>query len=113
MEAGLERAISQTKGCYTGQEVIVRILHRGHVNWLLKGLRASAGLDPGAELVAADGPKVVARVTSVADSPRLGPIALGYVRRELAPGTALFVAGETADTSRPPVATLTDLPFPA
>ena len=31
LEAGLEsRAISLTKGCYVGQEVIVRVLHRGH-----------------------------------------------------------------------------------
>jgi len=31
LEAGIEsRAISMTKGCYVGQEVIVRILHRGH-----------------------------------------------------------------------------------
>ena len=30
LEAGLEaRAISQTKGCYVGQEIIIRVLHRG------------------------------------------------------------------------------------
>ncbi|MEJ2502473.1 MAG: hypothetical protein P8177_04015 [Gemmatimonadota bacterium] len=49
LEAGLlERAISQTKGCYTGQEVIVRILHRGHVNRHLRRLEfAGASLSPG------------------------------------------------------------------
>ena len=31
LEAGIEsRAISLTKGCYVGQEVIIRVLHRGH-----------------------------------------------------------------------------------
>ena len=40
-EAGIvERAIDQTKGCYTGQEVIVRIRDRGHVNRHLRQARA-------------------------------------------------------------------------
>ena len=31
LEAGIEdRAISLTKGCYVGQEIIIRVLHRGH-----------------------------------------------------------------------------------
>ena len=42
LEAGIEsRAISLTKGCYVGQEVIIRVLHRGHgrVARKLVGLR--------------------------------------------------------------------------
>ena len=42
LEAGIEsRAISFTKGCYVGQEVIIRVLHRGHgrVARKLVGLR--------------------------------------------------------------------------
>jgi len=97
IEAGLtERAISQSKGCYTGQEVIVRILHRGHVNWHLRGFEAGGEphpLAPGDELTEPGADKTVATVTSAAISPRLGPIALGYARRELEPGAALATAG--------------------
>ena len=88
----LERAISTSKGCYTGQEVIVRILHRGHVNWQLRGLLLGDRVPPvpGVELTAADGVKPIARVTSALRSPALGQtIALGYVRREISPGSEL------------------------
>ena len=58
LEAGIEdRAISMTKGCYVGQEVIIRVLHRGHgrVARKLVALRID-GLVPerGARLFAAD-----------------------------------------------------------
>jgi folate-binding protein YgfZ len=110
IEAGLtERAISQTKGCYTGQEVIIRILHRGHVNWHLSGFEAvdgGGGMAAGDEMTAPDSEKVVARITSAAASPRLGRIALGYARRELEPGALL--AGPRGGRAR-----LTTLPFPS
>ena len=68
-EAGIvERAIDQTKGCYTGQEVIVRIRDRGHVNRQLCVLELGDVPAPakGAELLATDGSgKVVGRLTSV------------------------------------------------
>lgn len=93
LEAGLEdRAISTGKGCYTGQEVIIRILHRGHVNWNLRRLHLgdAAVPDPGAELVRPGEEKVVARITSACRSPARGEtIALGYVRREVAAGDEL------------------------
>jgi folate-binding protein YgfZ len=91
LEAGIEdRAISFAKGCYVGQEVIVRVRDRGHgrVTRRLVGLAAPAGGDPpavspGDELRA--GGKVVGRVTSAAVSRLLGrTIALGYVQRDLA-----------------------------
>lgn len=116
LEAGLlERAISTTKGCYTGQEVIVRILHRGHVNWQLRGLLFGEADPPpaGAELVAETGGKTVARVTSAARSPALGQtVALAYVRREIETGATLH----TGDNAAPrPIggttATVVDLPF--
>lgn len=97
-EAGLEhRAISYTKGCYLGQEVIERIRSRGHVNRKLTGLRLSLeGAAPpaaGTKLLA-DG-KEVGQITTAVNSPTLGAaIALGYVRREqLEPGTRLGVEG--------------------
>jgi tRNA-modifying protein YgfZ len=92
LEAGLRgRAISETKGCYTGQEVIVRILHRGHVNWLLRSLLLGdvAAPAPDAALVN-DAGKVVGRITSAAWSPVHGQTAaLGYVRREVEPPAQL------------------------
>lgn len=107
LEAGLrERAISETKGCYTGQEVIIRILHRGHVNWNLRGFLLGDAPPPpaGATLTRPGEEKTVARITSAAPSPRLGQtIALGYARRELSPGDALDLDGATA--------TLVELPF--
>jgi tRNA-modifying protein YgfZ len=106
LEAGLRRrAISETKGCYTGQEVIIRILHRGHVNWLLRGVLLGDAPTParGAELHNAEGKKL-GRVTSAAWSPRSGQtIALAYVRREVEPGSELLLNGGTAQ--------IVELPF--
>ena len=85
-EAGIvDRAVDHTKGCYTGQEVIVRIRDRGHVNRHLRVLDLGDVAAPasGAELRAADGSgKVVGRLTTVVQSPRAkGVLAMGYVRR--------------------------------
>ena len=91
IEAGIQaRAIDYEKGCYTGQEVIVRLRDRGHVNRHLRRLRLGDGPTPpaGTELWRSDGEKVVGMITSAAMSPRMGSVALGYVRREVAaPGT--------------------------
>ena len=92
VEAGLlDRAFDHDKGCYTGQEVIVRIRHRGRVNWHLRALRfEDAAPVPGDRLFEAGGAKVRGRVTSVAQSPRFGQaIGLGYVRREVEPPATL------------------------
>lgn len=92
VEAGLlDRAFDHGKGCYTGQEVIVRIRDRGRVNWLLRALRfGDALVRPGEQLFEAGGVKMRGRVTSVAQSPRFGQaIGLGYVRREVEPPATL------------------------
>ena len=94
LEAGIEaRAISFTKGCYVGQEVIIRVLHRGHgrVAKKLVSLRIAGGRpDRGAKLFA--GEREIGMLTSVADSPRSGTIALGYAHRDfLSPGTEIEV----------------------
>jgi len=85
-EAGLEtRAISFTKGCYPGQEPVARLHYRGHANRCVRGVRFDGGgVEPGAD-VEVDG-AVVGRVTSVAESPRFGPIGLSILRREVAEG---------------------------
>jgi folate-binding protein YgfZ len=104
-EAGLnERAVSFTKGCYVGQETVARLYYRGKPNRQLRGLRLSAPAEPGEEL-GFEG-RQVGRVTSVAASPRFGPIALAFVRRE-APVGATVSVGESQDRR----AEVTELPF--
>jgi folate-binding protein YgfZ len=91
----IPRAISFTKGCYTGQEVIVRIAHRGHVNRWLRGLRLGGAPLPqaGTPLHHPETGKAVGFTASAARSPLLGEsIALAYVRRELEPGTLVRLA---------------------
>jgi folate-binding protein YgfZ len=94
LEAGIEgRAISLSKGCYVGQEVIIRVLHRGHgrVAKRLVSLRLDGSIaGAGAKVLAGD--REIGFVTSVAESPTLGWIALGYVHRDFVePGTAVQV----------------------
>ena len=107
LEANLQRAIHYQKGCYIGQEVIARATFRGHVNRHLVGLRF-AGPAPAPRTELFTGDRRVGWVTSVVDSPRLGPIGLGYAHRDVdQPGTELVLAGGTAK------ATIAPLPFPA
>jgi folate-binding protein YgfZ len=109
LEAGLrQRAISETKGCYTGQEVIIRILHRGHVNWLLRGLLLGDVPAPAAATsLVNDAGKAVGRITSAAWSPAHGQtVALGYVRREVEPPATLRLVATEG-----PEVTVVALPF--
>jgi folate-binding protein YgfZ len=108
LEAGIEdRAISLTKGCYVGQEIIIRVLHRGHgrVAKRLIGL----ALDPAAPLPAPGerlraGDREVGRITSAVASPALGrPIALAIVHRDFVdPGTVLNTPSAPAIVSALP-----------
>jgi folate-binding protein YgfZ len=105
----MPRAISFTKGCYTGQEVIVRIAHRGHVNRLLRGLLLGDSPSPAsrAPVVQPETGKVVGWITSTAVSPRLGQtIAMCYLRRELVAGQQVRL-----HDAEGPLATVVDLPF--
>jgi folate-binding protein YgfZ len=110
LEAGLEeRAISRTKGCYVGQEVIVRVQDRGHgrVARKLVGLTfAAASPVPavGAPVQSAD--REIGRITSATWSPALlRPIALGYVHRDFTePGTHVDVDGADAIVAALPMA---------
>lgn len=92
-ETGDEAAISFTKGCYLGQEVIARIRYRGGVQRGPRGLRfPGAPPAPGAPLLV-DG-REVGRVTSVATSPRFGAIGLALVhRRAEGPGARAELSG--------------------
>jgi aminomethyltransferase len=102
-EARLDAAVSTTKGCYTGQEVIARIRSRGQVKHLLVGLRFEDGEPPAPETpIEADGRRV-GEITSAARSPQAGVIALGFVTRPHdAPGSELRVAGRPARVAELP-----------
>ena len=88
-EAGVvTRGVDQTKGCYTGQEVIVRIRDRGRVNRHLRGffLGDAPAPAPGTPLFIEGRKKDAGEIRSVVESPRFGQgIALGYLRREAEP----------------------------
>ncbi len=112
LEAGIEqRAISFTKGCFPGQEVITRVLHRGHgrIARKLVGLRCEGGVEPAAGDVVMAGDREAGKVTSATMSPVLEcPIALGYVQRDfIAPGASVSIV--RGDMPLP--ATVVDLPF--
>ena len=92
-ETNLDDAVSFTKGCYVGQEIIVRIKHRGHPAKKLTSLRFETDqqVEPGAVILSKENQEI-GRVTSAVVSPRLGSIGLGYVRYEhLADGTQVVV----------------------
>jgi folate-binding protein YgfZ len=127
LEAGIEhRAISFTKGCYVGQELIVRVTQRGggRVAKKLVGLTLDGDVSAGASLDEARdrsapvsgapihaGDRAIGHLTSAAFSPRLGHvIALGYVHRDFVnPGTQV----EVLDGAQRRPAVVTSLPFVA
>ena len=102
-EAGInERAVSFTKGCYVGQETVARLHYRGKPNRHLRGLRLREQVQPGTELRL--GEREVGRLTSVAASPRFGPVGLAIVRREAQPGDVLDAGGVAAEVVALPFA---------
>lgn len=112
LETGLWDAISFTKGCYVGQEIIARMESRNRLAKQLRGLRLSAMVNAPATLYAEQQhatqatAKDAGMITSAVLSPHYGPIALAYVRSaHVACGTQLFVAGSDV------VAEVVDLPF--
>ncbi|MFQ3632672.1 YgfZ/GcvT domain-containing protein [Roseiflexus sp.] len=104
LETGLLDAVSFTKGCYVGQEIIARMESRGRLAKRLCGLRLSTSVAAPAKLLV-DG-KDAGDLTSAVVSPRFGPIALAYVRTAHAePGAMVNVAGSGATGK------VVDLPF--
>lgn len=104
-ETNLDAAVSFTKGCYIGQEIIARIKYRGHVAKKLCGLVLETDdlIERGNSISANE--KEIGRITSTVVSPALRKtIALGYLRYEyIAPGTTVNVGDTTA--------TVHELPF--
>lgn len=119
LETGLNDAISFSKGCYVGQEIIARMESRGRMAKKLRGLKLSGmpPIDP-AETddeqvlpkmplarLSVDG-KEAGDLTSVAVSPRFGTIGLAYVRSAHAePGTVVGMTGSDV------TGTVVELPF--
>jgi folate-binding protein YgfZ len=104
LEAGLDQAISHTKGCYIGQEPVARVTTRGHVNKRIVGLRCARLPHPGDRVAGPDRPDA-GTVTSVAESPRAGALALAFLHRSLwEPGTTVTVGqGITAEVAALPM----------
>lgn len=106
LELNLEAAISSTKGCYTGQEIIARQRTYDKVTRKLVGLRLSALVRPGAEILAAG--RQVGSLTSSALSPHLGAIGLAVLRRPShEPGTQV----EAKTNGSPVSGVVVELPF--
>ena len=107
LEAGLDAAISHTKGCYVGQEIIVRIRDRAHgrVARHLVGLTFDGDVVPDAQPVLVDG-RQVGRLTSAVRSIALQqPIGLAMLHRDAA------AAGTVVGLSDGTAATVATLPF--
>jgi tRNA-modifying protein YgfZ len=94
LEANLEgKAVSFTKGCYPGQEIIARIHSRGKPARNLTGVAFAAPGPAAGAPVMADG-ETIGEVTSAVQSPRLGCIALAYLKKGFGePGTHVTCAG--------------------
>ncbi len=99
-EAGIEQAVSYTKGCYLGQETTMRIKTQGSLNRKLVGLliESPALPDPGEPLFSGD--QKVGVLTSVLDSPTLKrKIAMGYLQKGFfAPGTTVTLTDQSHAT---------------
>jgi folate-binding protein YgfZ len=106
-ETGQTRALSFTKGCYIGQEIVERIRSRGNVHRQFTGFLVESGAttSPGTKIVA--GEKEVGEITSAAVlETREGPrtIALGYIRREAGEaGREVMIGGEKAAVAEMPL----------
>jgi folate-binding protein YgfZ len=87
VEAGIHlRAVDYQKGCYTGQEFIIRLRDRGKVNKTFRRILLGEAPvpEPGTELFCAGRERSRGWVTSACVSPRFGQtVALGYVKRGL------------------------------
>lgn len=112
MEIGLGDAISYGKGCFLGQEPIVRIRDRGHLNWRLAALDLpadTADVAVGDRLESDSKPKA-GKITSVARTPDGRPVALAVVHVSIPGGGAVRIVrsadGLSDPSPGPPVAAI-------
>jgi tRNA-modifying protein YgfZ len=93
--AYLEKGVSYTKGCYIGQETIIRVAHRGgHVAHKLMGIEFEKPVEIGSAVFRGD--KEVGKITSTAFSKKLGKdLGMGMIHREaFEPGTEVKVSNQ-------------------
>lgn len=79
LEVGLDKAISDAKGCYTGQEVIARQITYQKVNRFLVGIRLKEPVEPGTPVKCED--REIGKITSIVISPAYGTLALAVIKR--------------------------------
>jgi folate-binding protein YgfZ len=92
MEVGLSGAIDYAKGCYLGQEPIVRIRDRGHVNWRLVGLDVEGAADPApGDALEADVKPKAGKLTSAARFPGGRAVALAMLHVSVPVGATVRV----------------------
>ena len=109
-ETNLDDAISYTKGCYLGQEIIVRIKHRGHVAKKLTGLVFDREVAiESATPILSDAGAEIGRITSATFSPALSrTVALAYIKFEfLKAGTKVKTNSSAGQVN----ATVSELPL--
>lgn len=112
LEAALDAAVSASKGCYTGQEVIARQITYDKVTRRVVRLRLDAAVPVGAA-VQVEG-RSAGVVTSSAVSPRFGAIALAVLRRpHVDPGVRVSVVPEGAPNGGDTVSGVTVAAFEA
>jgi folate-binding protein YgfZ len=93
LELNMEDAVSMHKGCYTGQEVIARQVNYDKVTRRLVGLRLDSVISVHSRVQVKD--MEIGKVTSVAQSPRFGTIALAILKRPYyEPGTEVVIVDE-------------------
>ena len=106
LEVGLSYAVSDNKGCYTGQEIIARQITYDKVTRQMVGLRLAQPVRQGSEVLCED--KSAGKVTSSVESPRFGPLALAVLKRPyFAPETKVVVVSDDQQIS----AMVAALPF--
>jgi folate-binding protein YgfZ len=98
LEMAQQGDFSESKGCYPGQEIVARVLHRGRLNRHLRGFVSEVKI-PGDWILTRDG-KEMARVTTSVETPSGGSRGLLYVRREVGDdGTELSATGQDGQPS--------------
>ena len=94
-ETGLAaEAVSFTKGCYLGQELVARIDSRGRVNRRLCAVSMPPGVVPPAGALAERGGRTVGRLTTVGRANPAGAVALSMIHREAEAGETVEVVWE-------------------
>ncbi len=108
-ETGLvPEAVSFTKGCYLGQELVARIDTRGRVNRHLRAVVLDEAVIPpaGAEILLED--KAVGKLTSIGESLAIkAPVAMALIRREAEPGSKVTISWDGGSA----IATVEEFPL--